>query len=45
MPKRITRRAVDALRRSIRPVFRWDTDVAGFGCTVRPIGRKVESFQ
>jgi hypothetical protein len=35
MPKRITRRAVDAL----------DTDVAGFGCTVRPIGRKIEIFQ
>ena len=45
MRKRITKRAVDALRASTRPVFLWDTDVTGFGCKATRTGRKVFIFQ
>ena len=45
MRKRITKRAVDALRARTRPVFLWDTDVTGFGCKATPTGRKVFIFQ
>ena len=45
MRKRITKRAVDALRASTRPVFLWDTDVTGFGCKATPAGKKVFIFQ
>ena len=45
MRKRLTKRSVDALRATDRPVFLWDTDVAGFGCKATPTGRKVFVFQ
>lgn len=45
MRKRITKRSVDALKSGTRPVFLWDTDVAGFGCKATPAGKKVFIFQ
>ena len=44
MRKRITKRALDALRAGTRPVFLWDTDVTGFGCKATRTGRKVFIF-
>lgn len=45
MRKRITKRSVDALKSGTRPVFLWDTEVAGFGCKATPAGKKVFIFQ
>ncbi len=45
MRKRITNRAVDAVRPGDRPQFLWDTDVTGFGLKVMPSGRKTYVFQ
>ncbi len=45
MRKRITKRAVDALRAGTRPVFLWDTDVTGFGCKATRTGQKGFIFQ
>jgi integrase len=45
MRQRITKRAVDALRPGRRDDYLWDSDVAGFGCKVTPVGRKIYVLQ
>jgi integrase len=42
---KITKRAVDAMRATVRNEFLWDTEVKGFGVKITPAGKRVYILQ